>query len=158
METAKSTAFCTSSVQYCAQARQISIPHDCADGRTPGTALHNNQRTPGTRGNQDSAARPAAKALNTVAAASTRPSRFMQAAAGAGPALGHRPSAGGSALSGSHAQPSEQRLSSAHEAPPSTGCSFVMPSFATYLFAMCLFAMNRFALPCTVLAHLVCFA
>ena len=61
-----------------------------AGGRTPGTALQGNMRTPATGARQTPAShsgRPAQNPLNTVAAATTRPSRFMHGAArGGGPA------------------------------------------------------------------------
>lgn len=55
-----------------------------AGGRTPGTALHGNARTPVSGGRSSSSGtggRAGQNPLNTVAAATTRPSRFMQAAA-----------------------------------------------------------------------------
>jgi hypothetical protein len=58
-----------------------------AGGRTPGTALHGNMRTPATGARQTPASNsghPAQNPLNTVAAATTRPSRFMQGAARGG--------------------------------------------------------------------------
>ena len=59
-------------------------------GRTPGTALHGKVRTPATGARNGSPAassgRPAQNPLNTIAAAATRPSRFMQGAARGGPA------------------------------------------------------------------------
>ena len=74
-----------------------------AGGRTPGTALHGNARTPatGARNNNKSnntspashSSRPGQNPLSTVAAATTRPSRFMQGAARGGPAPGQRPAA-----------------------------------------------------------------
>ena len=95
--------------------------HVSTGGRTPGTALNNNLRTPATGAMQESAGRSVPKALNTVAAASTRPSRFMQAAARPEPSIGHRPSAGHNPSSATHAPASEPHQSSAHNAPPSTG-------------------------------------
>ncbi len=62
-------------------------------GRTPGTALHGNLRTPATGARQTPASnsgRPAQNPLNTVAAATTRPSRFMQGAARGGRPAGQQ--------------------------------------------------------------------
>ncbi|KAA6424868.1 MAG: cell cycle checkpoint control RAD9A-like [Trebouxia sp. A1-2] len=62
-------------------------PYGARGGRTPGTALHGNMRTPATGARQTPASnsgRPAQNPLNTVAAATTRPSRFMQGAARGG--------------------------------------------------------------------------
>ena len=64
-----------------------------AGGRTPGTALHGNMRTPATGARQTPASnsgRPAQNPLNTVAAATTRPSRFMQGAARGGRPAGQQ--------------------------------------------------------------------
>ncbi|DBA81778.1 hypothetical protein WJX77_008673 [Trebouxia sp. C0004] len=62
-------------------------PYGARGGHTPGTALHGNMRTPATGARQAPASnsgRPAQNPLNTVAAATTRPSRFMQGAARGG--------------------------------------------------------------------------
>ena len=64
-----------------------------AGGRTPSTALHGNMRTPATGARQTPASnsgRPAQNPLNTVAAATTRPSRFMQGAARGGRPAGQQ--------------------------------------------------------------------
>ena len=61
-------------------------------GSTPGTALNGNLRTPAANIRAGSPAitanRPGQNPLNTVAAATTRPSRFMQGAARDGPRAG----------------------------------------------------------------------
>lgn len=88
-----------------------------AGGRTPGTALHGHVRTPVSGGRSSSSGpgmggRAGQNPLNTVAAATTRPSRFMQAAA-----RGNQAPADESPAARAGAEPP---MSSSH-APPRSG-------------------------------------
>ncbi|KAL3142662.1 hypothetical protein ABBQ38_002971 [Trebouxia sp. C0009 RCD-2024] len=92
-------------------------PWNARGGRTPGTALHGHVRTPVSGGRSSSSGpgmggRAGQNPLNTVAAATTRPSRFMQAAA-----RGNQAPADESPAARAGAEPP---MSSSH-APPRSG-------------------------------------